>query len=112
MNIEHFNKFRDALTKAVKEHTEKGGTIISGKFREWDKLTCQCPITCLLGEKSKDSLMSKAIAEKLDIPFTADDMWSFIYAFDGREQEVWRGTINQELWVFGKELRAELIKDK
>lgn len=111
MTPDQLQKFKDALTQYCKEHTDKGGTVISGKFVSYEDPKCKCPIVCFLGDQFRDNLMSKTIAEKLDIPFTTDDLWSFIYAFDGQEQEVHRGVINKEVWEFGKELRTQLIKE-
>jgi hypothetical protein len=111
MEAAQLKKFKEAMTQACKEHIEKGGTIISGKFQITETPTCKCPIVCFLGDQFRDNLMSKQIAEKLDIPFTTNDLWSFIYAFDGRKQDVCKD-VNKDMWMIGEELRAEYIKEE
>lgn len=112
MNTDQLQKFKDALTKACNEHIEKGGKVIAGKFAEFGT-ECKCPITIYIGGQERANAMSDTIAKSLDIPFTADDLFSFIYGFDGRDTTVLKslGKADQDLYELGKDLRTVYIKE-
>jgi hypothetical protein len=101
MNKKQLKKFRSMLIEAADAHLKSGGEITSGAFIRSENRCC--PIGCVTG--TKDNLSYEVmLKEKLGFNITNEEMWDFVFSFDG----VLR--LENDLTKLGQELRKKYIK--
>lgn len=107
MKQETLDKFRTLLTEAADKYLANGGKIISGGFRT---NAGSCPITCLLGSDYGE--LDKSISRLVGDTIYDEQIWSFIYSFDSRQEEPGLPIYNDpQMVALGQELRTKYINE-
>jgi hypothetical protein len=103
---EQLDKLEKDITTAVDEHLAADGKLTSGGFYGNEDNTL-CPIACLTG-KYVGGRYDLVVAEKLHIPFTESDMWTFVRGFDNPRYPV-DGDENNKLFLLGRKIRHKYL---
>jgi hypothetical protein len=98
MTPDKLNDIRQTLTEACEKHLAKGGHITSLHFvlSEYS-----CPIGCLVGNVENKVFVANDL---LGLEHESNELWDFIYAFDGCESNNYR-----DLAALGREFRAKYL---
>jgi hypothetical protein len=98
MEREKLNHIRQTLTEACEKHLSKGGHIVSGQFGNEEY---HCPIGALVGNVDSKVFVANDL---LGLEHESNELWDFIYAFDGCESNNYR-----DLAALGREFRAKYL---
>lgn len=104
MTSEQIDKLRSLLIQACDKAMEEGRTIIAGHFT-FGPTQC-CPINCLIGYISHDAILE--LNKLLSAELVSNDIWDFIFAFDGGRNSV--DYDSNPMVLLGRELRNKYIQ--